>query len=312
MAEKPKVIVVGGPTATGKTGLAIRLARRFDAEIINSDSLQIYRYLDIGTAKPTAEELAAAPHHLIDIVDPDEEFDAARYLELARPLIEKFHQRKKPAIVVGGTGLYLRSLLHGLFPGPGKNEEVRTRIKAEAKEIGWEGLHRRLEKVDPETAKRLHPNDRVRIERALEVFESTGRPISEYQKEHGLRETPYNVLFFCLTLPREDLYERIDLRTRMMFDQGFVDEVKNVLAMGYSPDLKPLQSIGYKQVTEHLAGRLALDDAIRETATSTRRFAKRQFTWYKAQPEARWVSPTDHDDITEEAEKFLSDRSIRE
>jgi tRNA dimethylallyltransferase len=300
------VIVISGPTASGKTAWSIDLAERLGGEIINADSLQVYRHLDVGTAKPTAEEQARIRHHLLDVANPDEDFDAARYLGLARPLIHDLASRGLVPLVVGGTGLYLRSLLRGLFAGPGKSPEIRARLHQEARDMGWEGLHARLTRVDPITAGRLHPRDRVRIERALEVFEATGRPISSFQKDHGLAEAPFETLFFCLSPPRETLWSRIETRTQAMFDAGLVDEVRRVLAMGYPPRVKPLQSIGYRQAVAVLAGKMSTDAAITETIHKTRQLAKRQMTWYKAQPDVAWVTPAETGPAAETAVRFMA------
>ena len=297
-------MVIGGPTASGKTGLSLALAERFEAEIVSADSMQVYRHMDVGTAKPTPAERARAPHHLIDVADPDEHFDAAEYLTLARPLIENLDRQGRRVIVVGGTGLYLRSLLQGLFPGPKQDAALRERLKAEANAAGSEALHAGLGQVDREAAARIHPRDLVRIVRALEVFELTGRPISEFQKEHDLGERPYRTLFFCLNPPREELYETIEFRTREMFEQGLIEEVERLLKMGYSPDLKPMQAIGYKETIRHLRGRLSFEEAIAETAKNTRRYAKRQLTWYRAQPDIVWIAPTEADRAAEAAADF--------
>lgn len=302
--SRPRLIVLAGPTGVGKTSLSLTLAQKFGAEIINADSMQVYRHMDIGTAKPAPAELAQARHHLIDIVDPDQDFDAAEYLRLARPLITKLDRLQTPVLVVGGAGLYLRSLLRGLFQGPGHDPRIRDRLKKEAKALGREALHARLAQTDPKAAARLHPNDLVRVMRALEVMELTGRPISEFQAEHNLAENPYDVLFFCLTLPREELYARIEARTREMFEQGLVEEVEGLLARGYLPELKTMKAIGYKQVVRHVKGRLTREEAAREIMTQTRHYAKRQLTWFKSQPDVRPLSPRAADQAAEEAERF--------
>ena len=301
---RPKIVVITGPTAVGKTGLALRLAETRDGEIINADSMQVYRHMDVGTAKPTPEERARAPHHLFDLIDPDMDFDAAAYLRLARSLIRDLDERGRMPLVVGGTGLYLRSLLKGLFEGPGQDALIRKRLKEEARRIGNKGLHDRLVREDPETAGRLHPNDLVRVVRALEVLEITGRPISEFQKQHALAETPFRVLFICLNLEREELYDRINRRTEAMFRSGLLEETARLLDLGFGPELKTMRAIGYRQAVLHLAGQLSLEEAVMETAKETRRFAKRQLTWYRSQPEALWRSPHEMERIVSEVEKF--------
>ncbi|MBW2322241.1 MAG: tRNA (adenosine(37)-N6)-dimethylallyltransferase MiaA [Deltaproteobacteria bacterium] len=287
-SHRPKLAVLAGPTGVGKTELALGLAERFGAEIISADSMQVYRYMDIGTAKPSSEEQARTPHHLIDLIDPDQDFDVAAYLELARPLIEKMSHAKVPILVVGGTGFYLRSLLRGIFEGPGRDQKIRSRLKEEALSKGREALHARLAKTDPVAAGRVHPHDLFRVIRALEVYELTGRPISSYQAEHGLSDTPYDYMLLSLNLPRQELYARIASRTRQMFASGLFEEVEGLLARGYSPQLKPLQAIGYKQVVACLFGELSQAEAEAEVIKQTCRYAKRQLTWLRSQPRLVW------------------------
>jgi tRNA dimethylallyltransferase len=297
-------VVLAGPTGVGKTSLAISLAVKFGAEIISADSMQVYRYLDIGTAKPTSSEREKAVHHLIDLVDPDQEFDVAAYLARARPLINELHERRVPILVVGGTGFYVRSLIRGLFKGPGSDAVIRARLKQEARDSSKEDLHDRLAQVDPETAARLHPHDLFRVIRALEVFELTGRTISSFHTEHGLAEKPYQVLLCALTLPCEELYGRIEARTRRMFEAGLVEEVQSLLKRGYTPDLKPLKSIGYKQVVDFLTGTISLDQARVEMTRMTRRYAKRQMTWLRSQPDIFRISYDRKNELKEKVSKF--------
>jgi len=297
-------VVLAGPTGVGKTSLAISLAVKFGAEIISADSMQVYRYLDIGTAKPSSSEREKAVHHLIDLVDPDQEFDVAAYLARARPLINELHERRVPILVVGGTGFYVRSLIRGLFKGPGSDAVIRARLKQEARDSSKEDLHDRLAQVDPETAARLHPHDLFRVIRALEVFELTGRTISSFHTEHGLAEKPYQVLLCALTLPCEELYGRIEARTRRMFEAGLVEEVQSLLKRGYTPDLKPLKSIGYKQVVDFLTGTISLDQARVEMTRMTRRYAKRQMTWLRSQPDIFRISYDRKNELKEKVSKF--------
>lgn len=303
-SSRPKVVVLAGPTGVGKTSLAISLAVKFGAEIISADSMQVYRYLDIGTAKPSSSEREKAVHHLIDLVDPDQEFDVAAYLARARPLINELHERRVPMLVVGGTGFYVRSLIRGLFKGPGADAVIRARLKQEARDTSKEDLHDRLAQVDPETAARLHPHDLFRVIRALEVFELTGRTLSSFHTEHGLAEKPYQVLLCALTLPCEELYGRIEARTRRMFEAGLVEEVQNLLKRGYTPDLKPLKSIGYKQVVDFLNGTISLDQARAEVIKMTRRYAKRQMTWLRSQPDIFRISYDRKNELKEKVSKF--------
>ena len=303
-SSRPKVVVLAGPTGVGKTSLAISLAVKFGAEIISADSMQVYRYLDIGTAKPSSSEREKAVHHLIDLVDPDQEFDVAAYLARARPLINELHERRVPILVVGGTGFYVRSLIRGLFKGPGSDAVIRARLKQEARDSSKEDLHDHLAQVDPETAARLHPHDLFRVIRALEVFELTGRTISSFHTEHGLAEKPYQVLLCALTLPCEELYGRIEARTRRMFEAGLVEEVQSLLKRGYTPDLKPLKSIGYKQVVDFLTGTISLDQARIEMTRMTRRYAKRQMTWLRSQPDIFRISYDRKNELKEKVSKF--------
>ncbi len=303
-SSRPKVVVLAGPTGVGKTSLAISLAVKFGAEIISADSMQVYRYLDIGTAKPSSSEREKAVHHLIDLLDPDQEFDVAAYLARARPLINELHERRVPILVVGGTGFYVRSLIRGLFKGPGSDAVIRARLKQEARDSSKEDLHDRLAQVDPETAARLHPHDLFRVIRALEVFELTGRTISSFHTEHGLAEKPDQVLLCALTLPYEELCGRIEARTRRMFEAGLVEEVQSLLKRGYTPDLKPLKSIGYKQVVDFLTGTISLDQARVEMTRMTRRYAKRQMTWLRSQPDIFRISYDRKNELKEKVSKF--------
>jgi len=287
---RPLLAIITGPTGAGKSDLALAAAEALGGEIINADSLALYRGFDVGTAKPGPADRLRAPHHLIDVLNPDEAFDAAAYLGAARPLAEALYQAGRPALVVGGTGFYLRSLTAGLFPGPGRDQAFRDRL-AEETAAGVD-LHARLAAVDPETAARLAPGDRARLERALEVFHLTGRSISRWQKEHGLAETPFRVLTIVLDRPREELDRRLFERTHHMFEQGLVEEVEGLLAAGWNSDLKPFGAIGYKETIQHLAGKLTLEEAREKTLLATRRYAKRQRTWFRGQmPAARWFHP---------------------
>jgi tRNA dimethylallyltransferase len=304
-ANKPKVIIICGPTGVGKTAVGIQLAEKLDGEIISADSMQIYRYMDIGTAKPTADEQSRIPHHMIDIVDPDENFDAVRFAEMARDKVMQLHQRGVMPLVVGGTGLYIKALLQGLFQSNPVDPKTRERLMKEAVENGSGILYDRLKRVDPDTADRLHPNDSYRIIRALETIESTGRSISEHQQEHGFSDEPFNALKIYLRIDRQKLYERIDKRVDMMIEEGLVDEVKKLLAMSYSADLKSMQSIGYRHMVEFLAEQLPWDECVRTLKRDTRRFAKRQFTWFGADRQIQWYEPDQLNEIVRLVEGFL-------
>lgn len=305
---KPKLIVICGPTGVGKTSAAIEVAGEFNGEIINADSMQIYKYMDIGTAKPTPDEQARVKHHMIDIVYPDESFDAAMYAKMARETIMKLDRQDTVSFVAGGTGFYIKALLYGLFIGPAKGVDVniRERLKAEAAVHGAAFLHTQLSKCDPIAAENIHHNDTYRIIRALEIYEMTGKSISEYHEEHRFADEPFKVLTIGLDINREILYDRINSRVDAMIDAGFVDEVKGLLDKGYSENLKSMQSIGYRHITDYINGRLSWDEALSTLKRDTRRYAKRQLTWFKADLRIAWIKPEQLEDIIRLIKKFLS------
>jgi len=302
--KKPRVAVLVGPTAAGKTAVALTLAAGLGAEIVNADSLQVYRELNIGTAKPTAAEMARVPHHLIDVADPPEPYDAARYADEGRQVLADLQHRGAPPLVVGGTGLYLKALLSGLFaegaPAPG----VRDRLRRELGAVGLPALYQRLLHLDPASAARLHPHDTYRIIRALEVMEATGKPLSGFIQAHRFQDAPYEVLKLGLALPREELYRRIELRVEVMLAAGWLEEVKGLLSR-YPPDLKPLQALGYRHLINHLTGRWSLEEALTLLTRDTRRYAKRQLTWFGSDPEIRWFHPDQMDDMAAALAEFF-------
>lgn len=285
-----RIVAIVGPTGAGKTELGIALAQHFDAEIINADSRQVYRRLDIGSAKPTAAQRAAVPHHVIDLVDPDEAFDCARFRTSARAAITDITSRGRRVLVVGGTGLYIKTLLHGLFAAPGRDAALRARLERE-EESAPGTLHRRLSAVDPPAAVRLHAHDRMRLIRALEVYELTGRPISDWQAEHRFAAGEFESLVVGLSLPRADLYARINARCEAMVNDGLVEEVCALYAAGYAPELPALCSVGYRQIGEYVRGRYDLVSAIDRMGQATRNFAKRQLTWFRGDPAVQWYAP---------------------
>ncbi len=300
---KKKIIVICGPTGIGKTGFAIQLAKKFDTEIVGGDSMQIYRHLDIGTAKPDARERAMARHHMVDVADPDEDFDAARFARMADQIIDGLDAQGKTAIVAGGTGFYLKALLHGLFRGRAANPEVVANLEAEAAD--GTDLHARLQGLDPASAARIHPNDLFRVVRALEVVETTGRPISSLQQDHGFGEERYQSLKFGLYMDREKLYQRIEKRVDIMLEQGLVDEVRGLIDRGYSPDLKSMQSIGYRHMCDYLSGKFTYEDSVRLLKRDTRRYAKRQFTWFRREKEMVWLEPGETERAADLVTEFL-------
>ena len=287
---RPQLTVIAGPTASGKTGLAVELARRAGGEIVNADSQQVYRRFDIGTAKPSPEELAAVPHHVLSVVDPLEQFSAGEYQLRADVAIAEIASRGRPVFVVGGTGLYLRILLHGVVEAPGAAPALRASWEALAATEGREAVHRKLAEVDPETALRLHPQDLVRVTRALEIHAQSGIAASQWRREHGFAPDRYPFRMFVLEPPREQLYERINARVEAMFARGLVEETRELLALGYA-DAAPMRSVGYVQARAVVEGRMTREQAVEDTAQQTRRYAKRQLTWFRKEPGAVHVAP---------------------
>jgi tRNA dimethylallyltransferase len=304
--QKEKVIVICGPTGIGKTSLSLMMAKEFQGAIVGADSMQIYKHMDVGTAKPSPEERSRVPHYMIDIIPPDFPFDAASYAKLARDAILKIREQGRVPFVVGGTGFYIKALLHGLFNVKPADPAVRQRLKVEAASYGDKYLYERLESCDPEAAVRIHPNDTYRIIRALEVYEISGKSMSEFQKAHGFADSPYAVLKIGLLIPREQLYDRIDHRVDKMIEDGLLNEVKNLLAMGFADDLRPMQALGYRHMADFLRGRMSWDETIRIFKRDTRRYAKRQLTWYQNDPDVIWRSPDERGEITELIHRFLN------
>ena len=305
-SPKTKLIVVCGPTGSGKTGFAIELARQFNAEIIGADAMQIYRHMDIGTAKPTPAEQAAAPHHMIDVVDPDEDFDAAAYANMATETIRRIIARGRTVFVVGGTGFYIKALIHGLFEQGPSDPAVRRRLKQQADSGGIGDLYRRLQEIDSVAAVRIHPNDTYRIIRALEVFEVAGEPLTVFHRRHGFREQRFTTLEFGLSWPRPALYERINRRVDAMMAQGFLDEVRQLMASGYGSDLKSMQSLGYRHLAAVVGGDTRLAEAVAMLKRDHRRYAKRQLTWFRARKSVHWLTPDQTETAAERIRAFLS------
>lgn len=284
--KKPRVLCVAGPTAAGKTSLAIGLARAFDGEVVSCDSMQVYTGMDVGTAKPTPEEQAAVPHHMIDLVSPEEEYSVARYVADASKAIAGILARGRVPVVAGGTGLYLDALLGGLRFAGREDPEYRRALEAEPGET----LRRRLLEVDPESAGRLHQNDRKRMIRALEVYHATGKTISQHNRETKALESPYNALCLGITWsPRERLYRRIEERVEKMLREGWLEETRALLRAGVPPQATSMQAIGYRQLLEVLRGETSLEMAETEIKQATRRYAKRQLTWFRRNPGMRWL-----------------------
>ena len=285
----PKLLIICGPTASGKSDLALRLAHELEAEIINADSMQVYRGMDIGTAKPTPEERLEIRHHLIDVADPDQLFSAADFAAAADAAIEEITGRGKRVIVAGGTGLYIRALLKGLVDSPSGAGEIRQALHAEAAESGNEAMLAKLRLVDPELAARIHPNNLVRIIRALEVYRLTGTTLSRYQQEHGFAAKRYESLQIGIRVERQELYQRIEARVDRMLAGGLLEEVQNLLANGCRPESKAMRAIGYKEAVACLSAEYSLDEAALLIKRDTRRYAKRQLTWFNADPDIIWL-----------------------
>ncbi len=304
-AALPPCIILAGPTASGKTTLAVELALRLGAEIVSADSMLVYRHLDIGTAKPTAAERREVVHHLVDVVDPDGHYDAARFRHDALEVLGDLAGRSVPAIVVGGTGLYLRALRRGLAPTPPADAGYREQIEMRASGLGTAALHAELAGVDPASAAQIHPNDLVRIQRALEIHHTTGRPASEVRGEHGFREPTLDALTLVLDLPGEVLRERIRQRAAAMVEAGLLDEVRRVLDMGYGPELRPLQALNYRHAIAHLNGGYGLEEMLERMENETWQFSKRQRRWFRSEQGVRRVEP-DVDVILPLIEDFLA------
>lgn len=287
--SKISVLAIVGPTASGKSALAVLVAERLATEIVSADSMQFYRGMEIGTAAPTPDELARVRHHFVGFLSPNEEFSAGAYEVAAREVVAKLNARGKTAVVVGGSGLYVSALIDGLFPGPGKDEALRTRLHEEAEEAGVDELYARLENVDPAYADTINPNDLRRIVRALEVYELTGRPLSELHREHRASERPLRAVQVGLDWPREELYARIDARVDEMLERGLVAEVERLFAEGYAEEIERLRSLGYREIAAYLRGEIPLDEAVELMKRNTRRYAKRQLTWFRADPRVQWL-----------------------
>jgi len=285
-----RLLAIIGPTGVGKTEVGLLVAAALGGEIVSADSMQCYRGMDIGTAKSTGAQRARVPHHLIDVVEPDEPFSVATYQTLADAALEDIWQRGRQPLLVGGSGLYVRAVVDGLdFPIAPADADFRRRLLEEAKRVGREALHERLAAVDPEAAARIHPNNVKRVIRALEVHAQTGRPISQAWALDREKSSRYNTRQFGLQLARAELYRQIERRIDQMIADGLVAEVKALLARGYGEDLVSMKGLGYAQLAIYLRGRCSLEEAVRRLKRDTRRFAKRQLTWFRADPRIEWV-----------------------
>ena len=288
---KLPLLVIAGPTGVGKTAAAVALAARIPLEVISADSRQVYRGMDVATGKPSAGERRATVHHLIDVVDPDDRYQAARFRTDARSLVDEIHRRGRLPVVVGGTGLYIRALLRGLDPAPPADPDFRAELATVAAREGADALHVRLATAAPEMARRLHPHDHVRIVRALELVRA-GSPVGDAQARWRSGESDYTVLYVGLTMPRTALDERLTLRARSMVDAGLASEVREPLARGYDPALSAMRGIGYRQFVDVVTGRSRAEDALRLMVRDTLRYARRQWTWFAREPDVQWIDVT--------------------
>lgn len=310
---KRPLIVIGGPTACGKTGFSIKLAKKIGGEIISADSMQVYRYMDIGTAKVTPEEADGVPHYLIDELNPDEEYNVMLFQQKAKAYMEEIWAKGKIPILVGGTGFYINALLYDNdFTETEKDTSYREECYKLAQEQGAEVLFERLKEIDPEYAANIHANNVKRVTRALEYHYLTGQKFSEHNAEQKEKETPYDAAVIILTMDREQLYRRIELRIDLMMEQGLLAEVKGLLDKGYSPDLVSMQGIGYKEFIPYFKGECTIEEAVTQLKTNTRRFAKRQLTWFRRQIDGLWIdmSKATGEEALEDVLDYLKEGNI--
>lgn len=298
-------MILCGPTGVGKSTLAVKIAGVFNGEVISCDSMQVYRGFDVGTDKIPLEKRAGIDHYLLDIVDPTEQFTAANFVGFALSAIRVIQGKKKLPIITGGTGLYLKALLDGLFPEGKKNPRIRKKLEYVARTKGLERLYKRLERIDPEYAKKIGKNDKIRIIRALEVYNATNKPISDHFSNTRSYVEDFFVLRIGLKLERKELYQRIERRVDRMFTEGIVKEVTALLEAGVDETSPPFRALGYKHVLSHLKGELSLEEAIDSTKKDTRHYAKRQMTWFRKMEGIQWFSPHDFSSISETIKGFL-------
>ncbi len=306
-SNERNVIVIVGPTCSGKTNLSLKLVKLIPSEIISADSRQIYKFLDIGTAKASKQQLKKNPHHLIDFLGPSENYDVSIFEKDALRFIDQIYEKNKTPIIVGGSGLYIKALIDGVFDTADKDEEYRSELLHKRKKLGNECLYEELKKVDPESASKMLPQNWKRVMRALEVFHTTGEPIwKHHQKQLTSKENKYNFRQFGLNWDREILYDNIDRRVDEMIQQGFADEVKNILEMGYDKNLNSLNTVGYKEILQYLDGEFSLERAIELIKRNTRHYAKRQLTWFRKDKRIHWFDINDLNELDRIAEKIIA------
>ncbi|WP_434296580.1 tRNA (adenosine(37)-N6)-dimethylallyltransferase MiaA [Clostridium sporogenes] len=302
------LLILAGPTAVGKTDISIKLAKKLNGEIISADSMQIYKYMDIGSAKITKEEMKGIPHHLIDVVAPHEEFNVSSFKTLAEKCIKDIWSRGKLPIIAGGTGLYINSLIYNYdFTDADRDEDYREYLTRLSEDKGKEYVHSMLKDIDGKSYEKLYPNDLKRVVRALEVYKITGKSISEYTKENEkkLYNIPYNINYFVLNMNREVLYERINKRVDIMMDKGLIEEVKKLESMGYTPDMQSMKGIGYKEILFYLKGDISLDEAIYLIKKGSRNYAKRQLTWFRKDKRSIWIDKDKYRSEEEIVDKII-------
>lgn len=293
---KKPLIILTGPTAVGKTSLSIQLAKALNGEIISADSMQVYRHMNIGSAKVTAAEMAGVPHHLIDILEPDEPFNVTRFQQLAKTAMTAIYSRRHLPIVAGGTGFYIQALLYDIdFTENNDAGAIRQELEYLGKEKGNEYLHAMLRDVDPEAALAIHANNRKRVIRAIEFYRLTGQPISRHNENQRQKTSPYQFFYYVLNCDRTRLYEQIDRRVERMLEQGLVAEVEKLKAMGCTRDMVAMQGLGYKEILDYLDGACSLEDAVHVLKRDTRHFAKRQITWFRRERDVRWLNLEEFD-----------------
>jgi len=296
-----KLLIIAGPTAVGKTEISINVAKKLNGEIVSADSMQIYKYMDIGSAKVSNDEMKGITHHLIDIIEPHESFTVADYKTHAEASIDKIINKGKLPMVVGGTGLYINSLIYNYtFTEAAKDEEYRKFLEQLSEEKGKEYVHEMLKEVDIESYNRLYPNDLKRVVRALEVYKITGKTISEFTANENIYDIPYDIKYYVLTMDRAKLYERINKRVDIMIERGLIDEVIKLKEMGYNSNMQSMKGIGYKEILYYLEGNISLNEAVEMIKQGSRNYAKRQLTWFRKDERVTWI----------DKEKFLSDENI--
>lgn len=303
--QKKKLIILAGPTAAGKTAVSVSLAKRVGGEIISADSMQVYRHMDIGSAKIKEKEMENIPHHLIDVLSPKEEFNITLFQAMAKQAMALIEERGRLPILTGGTGFYIQSLLYDIdFAPEAKDEGLRTDLEEEYEKEGAKKMHQKLRLLDPDAADAIHPNNKKRVLRAIEYALSTGEKISEHNRREREKSSPYDFHYFVLSMDREKLYQRIDRRVDKMMEEGLLEEVKMLREMGLNKDFVSMQGLGYKEILSHLEGEISLERAIYLIKRDTRHFAKRQLTWFKREPEAIWIDIERFADASEIA-KYL-------